>query len=95
VEWLQKKGYFDIQLHSFVGNNKQLLNKQLNLFIYRLLQECLNNIIKHAKATAITVRVSYDQGELTFSIEDNGVGFDVEMATGIKKGLGLENIRKR
>ncbi|MFX9089428.1 ATP-binding protein, partial [Acinetobacter baumannii] len=67
----------------------------LNLFIYRLLQECLNNIIKHAKATAITVRVSYDQGELTFSIEDNGVGFDVEMATGIKKGLGLENIRKR
>ncbi|MBN8836256.1 MAG: hypothetical protein J0I09_03275 [Sphingobacteriia bacterium] len=94
IEWLQKKGYFTVEFHTFVPEQK-LINKQLNLFIYRLLQECLNNIIKHAKASVINISIDLEQDTLLLSVKDNGVGFNVEQIHSLKKGMGLENIRKR
>lgn len=63
------------------------------LLIYRMIQECVNNIIKHSGATQAMVQLTHDQGLLTVTIEDNGSGFDISKQE--KKGLGLTNLIAR
>lgn len=62
----------------------------LNLVIYRIILEQLNNILKHAKAMQVAIRLSQNKESIILSIADNGVGFD----TGQKrKGIGIDNIK--
>lgn len=59
---------------------------------FRIAQEQLSNIYKHAKATQVTLRIACERGIAVLTVQDNGVGFD----PGRKKdGLGLSNIRSR
>ncbi len=70
------------------------LESFLELTIYRVVQEALNNIILHAKATEINFQLLQSDKEITLMIEDNGRGFDInEMEN--KHGIGLRNIRSR
>lgn len=67
-------------------------NTTLNF--YRLIQECLTNILKHAKAKAVTVSIKKEEKTILTCISDNGKGFDV--GTGKKKNsLGLKTIFER
>jgi len=60
--------------------------------VFRIIQEQLNNILKHASATTINISLSRNDRFITMTVSDNGVGFD----TGLKrKGIGLDNIRNR
>lgn len=59
--------------------------------IYRILQECTNNTIKHAKATALKISISEEEGEFILVYQDNGVG----LTTKQKNGLGLLSIQER
>lgn len=61
------------------------------LALYRVIQELIHNIIKHARATEACLSLSWQEKLLLVTIEDDGVGMSRE--TG--KGIGLENIRKR
>ncbi len=62
------------------------------LMLYRIVQELLNNVVKHAEATEVIVQMSEDEHHHVLMVEDNGRGFD----PGINKdGMGLENIRSR
>jgi signal transduction histidine kinase len=65
--------------------------------IYRLVQEALTNIARHAEATSGVVRLTIDPSTVTVTIEDNGVGFDVADVErpGKRRGLGLLSIRER
>jgi PAS domain S-box-containing protein len=65
-------------------------NKKLAL--YRIIQEQLNNIVKHAKASHVSIVLGLTAGSVLLQIKDNGVGFDCSKA---KKGLGIANIRNR
>ncbi len=60
--------------------------------IYRIVQELLNNVIKHAKATEIIVQINHHVDTINITIQDNGVGFDV-----LKEysGIGIRNINSR
>lgn len=69
----------------------QLCNEQ-KLMIFRIVQEQVNNIIKHAQATNICISLSQADGCLTLIVRDNGVGFKEDC---VKKGIGLSNIRNR
>jgi signal transduction histidine kinase len=62
--------------------------------LYRIVQECLNNILKHSQAGHVNLCLERDLHEVQLRIEDDGVGFNVE-PTGEKKGLGLRNITER
>lgn len=73
------------------GTFKQLNNKTA-LNIYRIYQELLQNIAKHAKATVVVVLLSQFNNELNLTVEDNGIGIDND---GIKKGIGWINIENR
>ena len=60
--------------------------------IHRIIQEAINNSLKHANATEIKVRVSEQNDKLKFMVSDNGNGFDINTA---EKGNGLLNMQKR
>lgn len=68
-------------------------NLNFELFIYRIVQECINNIIKHAHATSAIVQISINDGVLALTIEDDGIGFDMTKLE--EKGLGLGNLKSR
>ena len=61
--------------------------------IYRLVQEALTNCARHAKAKTIDVAVVKQNGLLSVSVKDDGVGFDTAMVKG--RGLGLMGIQER
>lgn len=65
------------------------------LLIVRIVQEAINNAIKHGKASEININMSYVSGLFTVQIADNGLGFDVDEWSEHKKGLGLHNIYNR
>lgn len=80
------------------GPEVQLPERSL-IFLFRMFQEMLNNIIKHSGASRIAVRLCYSEdGQLVMEVEDNGKGFDVEkmkasLSSG--KGVGLKSMMNR
>jgi signal transduction histidine kinase len=62
--------------------------------IYRIIQELLNNIMKHAGANAALVQLIYQDHKLMITVEDDGKGFDTSMLD-LSTGIGLSNIRSR
>jgi two-component sensor histidine kinase len=69
------------------------LSPALTLCLFRVVQEAVHNAAKHSDASAVSVELRHDRSELTLTIADDGVGFDVETAWG--KGLGLISIQER
>jgi signal transduction histidine kinase len=65
------------------------------IIVYRLVQECSNNIGKHSGATVVNISVSSADGLVRLSVEDNGVGFDVEEALARRDSFGLSGMRER
>jgi signal transduction histidine kinase len=68
------------------------LDAQLETTIYRLVQESLTNIVKHANATKVRVSVAAIDSEVRIEVQDNGVGFDLGRRTA---GFGLAGMRER
>lgn len=68
------------------------MTDKMRLAIYRIVQEQFNNILKHAKASHIEIKLTQTDGKLLMSIKDDGVGFDTEKVSG---GVGLINIKTR
>jgi signal transduction histidine kinase len=62
------------------------------LSIYRMVQEILQNIINHAKASVAVIQIFEQHGKFQLLIEDNGIGFDKD---NVKAGLGLSNLEAR
>ncbi|MBF9223553.1 tetratricopeptide repeat-containing sensor histidine kinase [Hymenobacter ruricola] len=62
--------------------------------LFRVIQELVQNILKHARATEVTLQIIRHAEELTVLVEDNGVGFD-PAALGPDAGIGLKNIESR
>lgn len=70
------------------------LNQTLQVVLFRVIQECLNNTIKHAHASKVQITLTQNDGFVDVLYTDNGVGFNVEKAIAAG-GLGVENIRSR
>jgi len=68
------------------------ISNDIQLNLYRILQEQLNNITKYSDATVIEISVIISSKNLKMTIHDNGKGFDTKAA---RKGIGLANIQKR
>jgi len=71
---------------------EKLLGEKLKLNIFRIVQEQLNNIVKHSQATNAIIKLSRDAHEVILQISDNGTGYDPLNKTG---GVGIQNIRSR
>jgi len=70
------------------------LDSMIGLAFLRVLQEAMQNILKHSRAKSITVRLTNQKRELCLKISDDGVGFDIESAK-LAAGLGLISMRER
>ncbi|RYD52740.1 MAG: hypothetical protein EOP52_00915 [Sphingobacteriales bacterium] len=77
-----------------VAENVTLPDPQKRLAIYRIIQESLQNALKHAQATVISILVSETEAVLQVVVQDNGIGFEHSGAF-VRKGQGLENINSR
>ena len=80
----------DLQFDTDIKDDDLTLEMQLNL--YRIVQEQLRNILKYSKATKITLEFFVENNMLVLRLSDNGVGFITENA---KSGIGLANMKRR
>lgn len=74
-------------------NNK--IDDTVAITLYRIAQEALTNIIKHAGATSVKVGLSVFDGSINLVIQDNGKGFDVSKTTVVPRGMGLQGMKER
>jgi two-component system, NarL family, sensor kinase len=73
---------------------QRTLGSQADVTIYRIVQELVNNALKHANARQVIVQVTKNDTKTTITVEDDGKGFDVKILE-LDKGAGFENIRYR
>ncbi len=82
--------FFSVDLDNIDGD----FTKNTSLNFYRLIQECLTNIVKHARAKSVTVSITKEENSIIALISDNGKGFDVNDSKK-KNSLGLKTIAER
>ncbi|GLB49597.1 sensor histidine kinase [Neptunitalea lumnitzerae] len=75
--------------------NELKIDKEKEIFIYRMIQECLANVEKHSKAKACRVLITENDSYFKFEIKDNGVGFNLNEKKEILNSLGLKNLKER
>lgn len=81
-----------VKSHCFGFSSR--LPEKMELIIFRAINELLNNVIKHAKATEMEIQLTLHDNELNVIIEDNGIGFDFNPLNP-SYGMGLNNIQSR
>ena len=89
---LSKLGLY--QLNFIASGNVNFLDAQTELVVIRIVQEALNNIVKHSSATEINIELNYGNHILDLRIIDNGRGFHKETDHNVI-GMGLNNMYKR
>jgi len=83
----------DLQIELDLQNiSEEQIEDRRKLTLFRIVQEQLNNIVKHAKATRVLIRLSIEGTSTVLSVADNGVGFDPGSH---RKGVGITNIMSR
>lgn len=92
---IEKTGKFETTLHIDENFDPETLQNSVDIIIFRMIQEVINNILKHAEATQINIRLYNEASHLVIEIIDNGVGFDTAIIKSEKQGIGLQNIFDR
>ena len=90
---VQQSGALQISFQS-LGLENKVVDKQISIGVYRMVQELINNTLKHASATKCIVQLSKTADGLNITVEDNGKGFDGNLLTD-SGGMGWSNIRSR
>jgi two-component system NarL family sensor kinase len=94
INWMERSGKYKIK-YTRAEDLPAANNPDKDLIVFRILQEILNNIIKHAHASRIYINLEYNEGTLKLEITDNGIGFNADELTDDQRGMGLQNMRKR
>lgn len=99
-EFIQKihvaSGVLFVLNHEGIIPPDKRFEKKIELTVYRIAQELVNNALKHAQANEISLILKEQNQSLIFEFKDDGKGFDIENARkDVKKGLGLKNIESR
>ena len=93
VQRIRKAGGLIISVTS-EGTERQI-KEEKQLILFRIIQECLQNCLKHAAASNINIGFSWYDHQLRVRVRDDGQGFDPDTAPTLAGGIGLENIRNR
>ena len=89
---LERSCLYHIDLN--VSGEPVFMPADKELVLFRIAQEALNNIVKHSRATIITIGLHYDSNILNFDINDNGKGFSIGRKN-YEHSNGIININKR
>jgi signal transduction histidine kinase len=82
-----------LRIHVYTSGLDQRLDSNIETVLYRVVQECVTNAIKHSNATSLDISLVRENNEITGAIEDNGQGFDLSSLNA--DGMGLKNISSR
>ncbi|MCY1526893.1 Oxygen sensor histidine kinase NreB [compost metagenome] len=93
-EFLNKIDSNILKINLEVIGLNQRLDEQTETVIYRVIQETVNNVIKHAEASKLNISLIKDEEGITVTIEDNGKGFDKSKGN-LKAGIGITNMLSR
>jgi two-component system, NarL family, sensor kinase len=86
-------GQLNIEVLDF-GFDDNRLEYAIEINLYRIIQELISNILKHSKASEVSIQLLKKVARLNIVVEDNGIGFDIDQIKN-KKGMGLKNIESR
>lgn len=85
----------DFKITTVITKKVEGVEQEVKLVIYRIVQELLNNCLKHSNANKVAVKVGMNESKIQIMVKDNGVGFSEELANSMKKGIGLRSIKNR
>jgi len=85
---------YQIKCEFKAENSNIEMNSQQSLSFFRILQESLNNIAKHSKATLVKVHLKTEAGKLILEVTDNGIGFDINNS-GRQDSYGMIGMKER
>lgn len=92
IAYLKKLEVVEVNFE-VIGENR-FLDEQKEIFIFRIVQEAVNNIIRHSDARKVNILLSYEQGQLSLSVADDGKGFDRSVVHS-PQSSGIINMTKR
>jgi len=84
-----------LSIQLYVNFNTEDVAGMAKIQLYRIVQELLGNVLKHAKARHVTLQLLRDNGTILLSLEDDGKGFDPMQTEAASQGIGLANVRTR
>jgi len=93
VDGLMINSPIDISYYTYAVD-EDLLNDQQKVNIYRIVQELIQNGMRHSEGTSIIVQLTQEDNILNLTYEDNGIGFDPDIMKS-HKGIGMMNIKYR
>jgi signal transduction histidine kinase len=93
VEGVSKRAGLPIHVAGTSGRRR--LSPPVEIALYRIVQEALNNVIKHARASRAHVEFAWREGMVQCAVRDDGIGFEVASAERRALGLGLIGMRER
>lgn len=93
-EFADKISSKNLRVHVSAEGLQERLDSNVEIVLYRVIQECVNNVIKHSDATTLDISLIRDKDGVSGTIEDNGKGFDIT-DTDKYDGIGLKNIITR
>jgi PAS domain S-box-containing protein len=88
----------NIEIASDIPDTKNLFSSEQQIAVYRIFQEIITNISKHAHATKVSIVGKKENSKVFFKVKDNGIGFDIEQINAmyaLDKGLGLAAMAER
>lgn len=91
VNWVKKSGQIEVEY--WKSGQPLRFNSKKELAVFRVVQELVNNAIKHAEASKILIKARFTKVSIAISVTDDGVGFEMDKMT--KTGLGLKNLESR
>ncbi len=95
LQSIQEKNNIDVEL-TIHGNNKKLTSR-IEITLFRILQEALTNVLKHAHASRVRVKLIAEADVVSLTVEDNGSGLDISLLStaNYQDRLGLAGIQER
>lgn len=93
-DFVQKIDNKALEVNLYAEGLDTRIDNNTETILYRVIQECVNNVIKHAKASRLHISLIKDADGINVTIEDNGIGFNTA-DTNTFDGIGLKNMRTR
>ena len=84
-----------LQVEMKVDGQRQRLDPLVETVLFRVAQEALTNVIRHAQCEQATLKLAFAAEQITLQVRDKGVGIDQEFAQAPERGWGLEGMRER
>jgi two-component system NarL family sensor kinase len=93
-EFIDKIDHSKLQVNLYTEGLQQRMANNVETVLYRVIQEIVNNVIKHAEANQLDISLIKDADGISCTVEDNGKGFDFSSTENVE-GIGLKNIQTR